>query len=131
VNVVCAGYIARYPLGGQTLHHLQYLVGLRRLGHRVTFVETWAGLTPVTTPRAGVMTADPAFGVAYLRGALAPHGLGDDWCYLAEDGRALRLDRAALARRCRGRRASIGRSRRTWWIPSAGGEKPWINLDTK
>ena len=31
LNILCSGYLVRYPLGGQSWHHLQYLVGFRRL----------------------------------------------------------------------------------------------------
>ena len=38
LRVVVTGYIVRCPLGGMAWHHLQYLLGLARLGHHVTFV---------------------------------------------------------------------------------------------
>ena len=35
----CCGYIVRGPLGGLAWHHLQYVMGLARLGHDVHFLE--------------------------------------------------------------------------------------------
>jgi hypothetical protein len=101
VRIVCAGHLVRYPLGGHSWHHLQYLVGFRRLGHHVTFVEDWGWPASCYDPAAGVMTSSPAYGVAYVRELLATHGLERDWCYLAEDGSAHGLSRGELGRRCR------------------------------
>ena len=39
LRIVVLGYVVRGPLGGLTWHHLQYLLGLRRLGHDVYFFE--------------------------------------------------------------------------------------------
>ena len=101
MNIVCSGYIVRYPLAGQTWHHLQYLLGFARLGHRVTFVEESGWPRSCYDPSRGEMTDDPAYGVAYLAQILRAHGLADDWCYVAADGTAHGLSRAALAVRCR------------------------------
>jgi hypothetical protein len=39
VVVICAGVIGRQPLPGQVWFWLQYLLGFRRLGHDVYFLE--------------------------------------------------------------------------------------------
>ena len=39
LRVVVLGYIVRGPLGGLAWHHLQYVLGLARLGHEVLFLE--------------------------------------------------------------------------------------------
>ena len=39
LRVIVMGYIVRYPLGGMAWHHLQYILGLARLGHDVFFFE--------------------------------------------------------------------------------------------
>jgi hypothetical protein len=101
VRIVCAGHLVRYPLGGHSWHHLQYLVGFRRLGHHVTFVEHHGWPASCYDPARNVMTSSPAYGAAYVDGLLAAHGLARDWCYLAEDGRACGMPREELARRCR------------------------------
>ncbi|HEY3302553.1 MAG TPA: hypothetical protein VGL70_03340 [Candidatus Binatia bacterium] len=48
LKIVCSGDLVRYPLGGHSWHHLQYLIGLKRLGHQVTFFEEY-GRTRVST----------------------------------------------------------------------------------
>lgn len=39
LRIIVLGYIVRGPLGGLVWHHLQYVLGLARLGHDVYFVE--------------------------------------------------------------------------------------------
>ena len=51
LKIVCSGYIVRYPLGGLCWHHFQYLIGLHRLGHKVTFLNITVGTTPAMTLR--------------------------------------------------------------------------------
>jgi hypothetical protein len=39
LKIVVSGLIAQYPLGGMTWHYVQYLAGLRALGHDVFYLE--------------------------------------------------------------------------------------------
>jgi hypothetical protein len=101
LRIICSGHLVRYPLGGHSWHHLQYLVGLRRLGHQVTFVEDYGWPNSCYDPARCVMTADPGYGLTYVRELLDRHGLADDWCYLAEDGTAHGMPRERVADLCR------------------------------
>jgi hypothetical protein len=101
MRILCSGYLVRYPLGGQTWHHLQYLVGFRRLGHDVIFLEHFGWENSCYDPSRDEMTSDPAFGIKYLEQVLRRHGLGGCWCYLAEDGTAYGMSREQLAQTCR------------------------------
>lgn len=82
LRVVVLGYIVRCPLGGMAWHHLQYVLGLHRLGHDVWFVEDsddvpWSCYDPAR----GVTDADPAYGLAFAKSAFDRVGLGDRWAY--------------------------------------------------
>ncbi len=99
LRIVCSGHLVRHPVGGHSWHHLQYLVGLKRLGHEVTFFEDFGWPDSCFDAGRNVMTADPTYGINYTLNLLRPHGLQDDWCYLAEDGTAHGLSRPALASR--------------------------------
>lgn len=80
MKIVLAGYIVGYPLGGMTWHHLNYLLGLRSLGHEVTYLEDGAYLPPFD-PSTGD-SGNPAYGVEYLRQTLAKYGLDNTpWHY--------------------------------------------------
>lgn len=100
LKIVCSGYLIRYPLGGLSWHHLQYLVGLQRLGHEVTYFEDYGWPNSCYDPARNVMTADPSYGITYLLDLLQPHGLDNRWCYLAEDGTAHGMSRGCLAQLC-------------------------------
>jgi hypothetical protein len=97
LKIVCSGHLVRHPLGGHSWHHLQYLVGFRRLGHEVTFFEDYGWPESCYDPSRDEMTSDPSYGIAYLLKLLRPHGLEDRWCYLAEDGTAYGMPRERLA----------------------------------
>ncbi len=101
LNILCSGHLVRHPVGGHSWHHLQYLVGFQQLGHHVTFFEDYGWPDSCYDPARDAMTADPAYGVAYVKALLQPHGLDENWCYLAEDGTAHGMSRAYLAEVCR------------------------------
>ena len=79
MKIVLGGYIVGYPLGGMTWHHLNYVLGLRTLGHEVTFLEDGAYLPPFD-PAANTY-GDPAYGLAYLRNTFARYAPDVAWHY--------------------------------------------------
>src|SRR5262245_33015672 len=64
LRIVVLGYIVRCPLGGLAWHHLQYVMGLRDLGHDVHFIED-SDDTPwcCYDPRTHITAADPTYGL--------------------------------------------------------------------
>ena len=100
LKIVCSGHLVRHPVGGHSWHHLQYLVGLQRLGHEVTFFESYGWPNSCYDPERSEMTGDPSYGISYLLSLLSPHGLDDRWCYLAEDGTSYGMSRERLAQLC-------------------------------
>ncbi len=101
LKIVCAGHLVRHPVGGHSWHHLQYLIGFRRLGYEVTFFEDYGWSNSCYDPSRNIMTADPSYGIQYLLRLLTPYGLADHWCYLAEDGTTYGMPREQLAQHCR------------------------------
>jgi hypothetical protein len=82
VRIVVLGYLVRGPLGGLVWHHLQYAVGLARLGHDVTFVEDsddhpWS----CYDPERHVTDTDPTYGLRFAAPLFERVGLGDGWAY--------------------------------------------------
>jgi hypothetical protein len=69
----------QYPLAGVVWQALQYLVGLRQLGHDVYYVED-SGAPPYD-PRVKSVVTDPTYNVACLQQALGRFGFGDRWVY--------------------------------------------------
>jgi hypothetical protein len=100
LKIVCSGYLIRYPLGGFSWHHLQYLVGLERLGHEVSYFEDYGWPNSCYDPARNEMTGGADYGIAYLLNLLRPRGLEDCWCYLAEDDTSYGMPRERLAQLC-------------------------------
>lgn len=85
MNVVFAGSIGRFPVGGHAWVDLQYLLGLRDLGHRVTYLEDCGAGSWVYNWQTEELVEGVDYPTRYLRECLAPVGLGDRWCYRAGD----------------------------------------------
>lgn len=101
LKILCSGYLVRHPVGGHSWHHLQYLIGLKRLGHEVFFFEDHGWPNSCYDPARGEMTSDPGYGLSYLLRLLRPFGLENNWCYLAQDGASHGMPRERLAQLCR------------------------------
>jgi hypothetical protein len=101
MDIVVSGYFVRYPLSGHSWYAVQYLAGLQQLGHRVTYFEDYGWESSCYDPDQDIWTADPAYGVTYAQNLLAPFGIDDSWCYLAEDGTAHGMTREELTERLR------------------------------
>ena len=82
LRVVVLGYLVRGPLGGLAWHHLQYVLGLARLGHDVVFLEDSDDFpscyNPITNARA---SADPSYGLVFTTQTFERIGLGGCWAY--------------------------------------------------
>lgn len=81
LRIVVLGYIVRGPLGGLAWHHLQYVLGLARLGHDVYFLEDSDDYPACYNPETDAITIDPSYGLQFAADAFARLGLGERWAY--------------------------------------------------
>jgi len=81
MRIVVLGYIVRGPIGGQAWHHLQYVLGLTRLGHEVRFSEDSDDYPACYDPSRHVYDCDPSYGLRFAADAFGRLGMGDDWAY--------------------------------------------------
>src|SRR5919202_5541012 len=79
LRIVVLGYIVRGPMGGMTWHHLQYVLGLARLGHDVYYLED-TGRRPWDA-RVRAKVPDPHRQVSLLARLMSRFGLEDRWAY--------------------------------------------------
>ncbi len=95
LGVLVSGMVAGVPgQGGATWAVLQYLLGLRRLGHRVTLVE-------LVEPAGATSVGDSAM-AAYCEKVMSAFGLDDDWALLdTGSGATAGLGHGELRRRAR------------------------------
>src|SRR4051794_28498940 len=78
-RVVVLGIAGQYPLAGVIWQALQYLVGLRRLGCDVFYVED-SGAPPYD-PARNMIGTDARANVAHLAAAMRRIDLADHWSY--------------------------------------------------
>lgn len=81
LRVIVAGYIVRGPLGGLVWHHLQYVMGLARLGHDVYFFEDSDDYPSCYDPERNLTDGDPAYGLRFTARTFDRVGLGGRWAY--------------------------------------------------
>src|ERR1043166_6436577 len=79
MRICVLGFMGRLPLACVTAHFLQYVLGLRKLGHDVFYVDD-AGYSPFD-PEKNSKTSDFSPSVNYLRRHLEAFDLGDRWAY--------------------------------------------------
>src|SRR5262245_2274353 len=81
VRVIVLGHIVRGPVAGMAWHHLQYVLGLARLGHDVCFFEDSQDYPACYDPAEDRTSTDPTYGLRFAGDALTQVGLADRWAY--------------------------------------------------
>jgi len=81
MTIIIAGTIGRSGLGGQAWATLQYLLGLRALGHEVVYLEDCGRSSWVYVWEKEDWTHELDYPAAYVHASLEPFGLGDCWIY--------------------------------------------------
>lgn len=79
LRILVTGYVGQYPLGGVAWDYLQFVLGLKDLGHEVFYIED-TGLWPYD-PRVGGLGDGCEFTVSYLQDVMSHFGLEDRWAY--------------------------------------------------
>lgn len=81
LRIVVMGYVVRGPLAGPTWHHLQYVLGLRDLGHDVWFLEDSEDYPSCYDPQRQETTVDARYGLAFAARVFDRAGVGERWAY--------------------------------------------------
>jgi len=81
LRIVVLGYMIRGPLGGFASYHLQYLEGLRRLGHDVYFLEDSDDYPSCYDPATTDTGVDPSYGLGFAARVFDRCGFGERWAY--------------------------------------------------
>jgi hypothetical protein len=79
MRIIVTGLIAQYPLGGVAWDYVQYVSGLKKLGHDVYYFED-TGQWPFN-PEEGGTGKSCDFNVRYLDRIMQRFGLQDSWAY--------------------------------------------------
>jgi hypothetical protein len=81
LRLVLAGYLVRYPIGGQYWHVGHYLIGLRDLGYDVWFYEDTGYYDLAYDPIRDELGYDYDYGVHAAAEFLESIGFGDRWLF--------------------------------------------------
>jgi hypothetical protein len=81
MRIVVLGYIVRGPYGGLVWHHLQYVLGLKKLGHDVLFLEDSDDYPSCSSPSNAVLTTDPSYGLQFIEQTFNHFNLKNSWAY--------------------------------------------------
>jgi hypothetical protein len=84
MKIIVAGYMVAYPLVGMSWGHLNILLGLKKLGHDVWFLEDSGEYLMPFDPSRQVTDADSSYGRRYVEELLARFGLAGRWCYYSQ-----------------------------------------------
>ena len=74
--------MVRYPLGGNLSWALQYLLGLKELGHDVFFVEKAGYPDSCYNPLNREMSDDCSYGIKIILELFVRFGLEKKWCFV-------------------------------------------------
>ena len=80
-TIVCSVYMVRYPLGGMLWWTMQWLAGLRDLGHDVWVLEKANYANACFDPTRNALTDDCTYGFGLVSALLEPSGLRDRVCF--------------------------------------------------
>ena len=100
MNIIFAGIMGRHPYGGVAWCSLMYLLGLRRLGHQVWYLEDSGECN--FDPVENALAVDPEYALRFIDSCLEPFGLRDRWCYVDYRGRYYGHTAEAWRRICAG-----------------------------
>jgi hypothetical protein len=129
LKIVCSGHLIRYPVGGFTAHHLQYLLGFQQLGHQVVYFEDFGWPQSCYDFAANTMTDDPSYGLQYWNTLLGQLGVRLPWCFLSADGQCFGMSRDRLDQACRECDIYFNLSNINW-IPELWGCRRRVLIDT-
>ncbi len=95
-KIIVFGILFWYPLAGVTYQFLHYLIGLRKLGYDVYYVEDsgrW-----VYDPRLNDLSPDATSNIEAVLPALKQHGFGDKWAFRGKypDGKCYGMSEAQI-----------------------------------
>lgn len=97
-RIIVGSYMVRYPLGGMLSWVLQFLVGFKKLGHDVYFVEKYGYANSCYDPTNESVSDDCTYGVSVLDGLMRAHELGDAWCFVERSGKYHGLSKQNIER---------------------------------
>ncbi len=86
-SIILGSWLIRYPLGGNLSWALQYILGLKDLGHEVYFVEKAGYFNSCFDVAKQSMSNDCSYGITIVSELFKRFCLQDNWCYVDYTGK--------------------------------------------
>jgi hypothetical protein len=81
-RIIIAGYMLRHPVAGNLLAYFHYVLGLRRLGHEVVYLEESGWSYSCYDPKTKEWQDHPYSGLCIVRELMAKYNLDIPICYV-------------------------------------------------
>lgn len=130
-RIIVGSYVVRFPLGGFQSWALQWLLGLKRLGHEVYFVEKSGRAEACYDPVARTMSDDCSHGTAAFSALLERYGLEHNWCFVDAHGEYHGMPRARTEAIFRDADAFVDHMRVCEWPEEASWAKMRVMIDAE
>ena len=85
MRIVISGYMVRFPLAGMAFAYFHYVLGLKRLGHEVAYLEESGWPNSCYNPRTQETGDDPRAGLEFTRSLMASHDVRIPIWYVNRD----------------------------------------------
>ena len=95
-RIIVNGTMIRLLWGGLNLWHLAWLVGFKKLGHDVYFVERSGWENDCYDIAKREMTNDCSYGIGVVSQLLSGYGLSNNWCFVDHYGNYHGLSKTAI-----------------------------------
>lgn len=94
MKIIVTGLIGSIPIAGLTLHYLQYVLGLREMGHDILYLEDTGSLC--YDPVSDSMVVNSSAGIDYLASVMTSYDLSEQWCFIDHEGEVFGISRHKL-----------------------------------
>src|SRR5215471_2004770 len=128
-RIIIGSYVVRFPLGGFQSWMLQWLLGFKRLGHEVYFVEKSGWNNSCYDPRTRTMGNDCSHGIEVFGKLLSEHGFGSRWCFVDASGTYHGMSRDRIETAFRDADVFIDQMQRCEWPEEASYARMRVMVD--
>jgi hypothetical protein len=84
-RIIVTGYMIRYPVAGNVWAFFSYILGLKRLGHEVFYLEESGWTNSVYDPRKQEWQDDPKVGIDVVKALMVEHKIEIPLYYINRD----------------------------------------------
>ena len=85
-RVIITGAMIKYPWGGLIQYFLAWIIGVKKAGYDVYYVEEVEWEYACYNVLKKEMTSDPSYGIGVITNEFKKYGLENNWCFVDDKG---------------------------------------------